>query len=225
MNDVSLEKLANYSVLYAEDDSGLQKNMVEFLTLIFKEIHVAAHGQEAYALYEQVHPDLVITDLKMPYMNGIELARKIRQHDTQTHLMIMTAYSDVEFMLEVMDLALLCYTVKPVTEFKLFQAFEKFLKEQEKVRYKKISPECYYDAVEHTIVFKGHVCELTKKEAKLIEKFHTNKDAIVTYEEIENELWGDEYMSHNAMRIMIKNLRKKLPEGVLKNVQGIGYKF
>lgn len=225
MDNVSLEKLANYSVLYAEDDSGVQKNMVEFLALIFKEIHVASHGLEAYEVYERVRPDLVITDIKMPYMSGIELARKIRQHDTQTHLMVMTAYSDVAFMLDAMDLALLCYTVKPITEFKLFQAFQKFLKEQEKARYKKFASECYYDTVEHTIVFQGYTCHLTKKEAKLMDKLCANQEAVLTYEEIEEALWGEEYMSHNAMRVMIKNFRKKLPDGVLKNIQGIGYKL
>lgn len=51
------------------------------------------------------------------------------------------------------------------------------------------------------------------------------KDSIISYEEIEQKLWESEYMSLNALRLMIKNLRKKLPEGTLKNIQGIGYKL
>lgn len=225
MDDVLLKKLANYSVLYVEDDFGVGKNMIEFLELIFKDVYSANNGLEAYELYEQKKPDLVITDIKMPYMNGIELTKKIRLTDSGTYIMMITAYSDVDFMLEVMDLALLCYLVKPITEVKLLNALKKFLKEHEKSRYKKLSAECYYDAIEHTIVINEHVCSLSKKETKLMEKFLSNREAIVTYEAIEEALWGDEYMSHNAMRIMIKNFRKKLPEGVLKNVQGIGYKL
>lgn len=225
MDDVSLKKLANYSVLYVEDDYGVQKSMVEFLELIFKDVYSASNGLEAYELYEQKKPDLVITDIKMPYMNGIELTKKIRLTDCETHIMMITAYSDVDFMLEVMDVSLLCYLVKPITEAKLLNALNKFLQENERSRYKKLSAECSYDSIEHTIIVKGCVCPLSKKETKLIEKFLSNRDAILTYEMIEETLWGDEYMSHNAMRVMIKNFRKKLPEGILKNVQGIGYKL
>ncbi len=74
------------------------------------------------------------------------------------------------------------------------------------------------------ITHHSELYELTKKEAKLIELL-LEKDSIITYEEIEQNLWESEYMSLNALRLMIKNLRKKLPEGTLKNIQGIGYKL
>lgn len=225
MDELSLAKLSKYSVLYAEDDRGVQESMVELLEHIFKEVRVASDGEAAYALYQEKHPDLLITDIKMPYMNGIELAKKIRETDSKTKIVMLTAYSDVELMLEVIDLALLCYTVKPITETKLFLAFDKFLKAQDKTVHKKLSSDCYYDSIEKSILFKDKICQLTKKEAKLLDILFANKEGIVTYEAIEEALWGDEYMSHNAMRLMIKNLRKKLPEGVLKNAQGIGYKI
>ena len=225
LDDVSLAKLSKYSVLYAEDDRGVQESMVELLEHIFKEVFVASDGRAAYAIFEEKHPDLVITDIKMPHMNGIELAKKIREKDTETKIIVLTAYSDVELMLEVIELSLLCYTVKPITETKLFLAFEKFLKAQDKTVHKKLSDECYYDKVEKAILFRDKICTLTKKEAKLLDMLFARKEGIVSYEDIEEALWGDEYMSHNAMRLMIKNLRKKLPDGILKNAQGLGYKL
>ena len=170
------------------------------------------------------HPDLVITDIKMPRVSGIELVKKIREHDSQAHIIIITAYTEVDFMLEAIELSLLRYIVKPITEPKLFEAFEKFLQSKEKNSLKELSEGWFYDSLQKIILHESITYELTKKEAKLIELL-LQKDSIITYEEIEEKLWEHEYMSLNALRLMVKNLRKKLPEGILKNIQGIGYKL
>nr|MDA3907574.1 helix-turn-helix domain-containing protein [Sulfurimonas sp.] len=66
--------------------------------------------------------------------------------------------------------------------------------------------------------------ELTKKESLLLELL-LSKKSVLSYEEIESALWSEEYMSLNALRLLMKNFRKKLPEGYLKNIQGVGYKL
>lgn len=224
MDEKLLKKLANYKVLYAEDDVGVQKNVNELLSLFFKEVYLANDGQEAYELFMEHHPDLVITDIKMPRVSGIELVKKIREHDNHAHIIIITAYTEVDFMLEAIELSLLRYIVKPITEPKLFEAFEKFLQFKEKNSLKELASGWFYDSSQKVIVHDIDTYELTKKEAKLIELL-LQKDSIITYEEIEEKLWEHEYMSLNALRLMVKNLRKKLPEGILKNIQGIGYKL
>ena len=224
MDDKMLKKLSQYRVLYAEDDVGVRKNVYELLSLLFKEVYLANDGEEAYKLFLQHTPDLIITDIKMPHLSGIELAKKIRQNDKKAHIIIITAYTEVDFMLEAIELSLLRYIVKPITEPKLFDALEKFLQAKEKAYLQEIAPDWFYDHLQKIIVNEGNMYELTKKEAKLIELL-LEKDSIITYEEIEQNLWETEYMSLNALRLMIKNLRKKLPEGTLKNIQGIGYKL
>lgn len=224
MDEKALKKLANYTVLYAEDDLGVQKNVNELLSLLFKTVYLASDGQKAYELFREHHPDLVITDIKMPRVSGIDLAKKIRETDTEAEIIIITAYTEVDFMLEAIELSLLRYIVKPITEPKLFDALEKFLQSKEKVYFKELAPGWFYDNLQKSVIHEGTLHELTKKEAKLIEML-LQKDSIITYEEIEEKLWENEYMSLNALRLMIKNLRKKLPEGILKNIQGIGYKL
>lgn len=224
MDDKMLKKLSHYRVLYAEDEVGVRKNVYELLTLLFKEVYLANDGEEAYKLFLEHKPDLIITDIKMPHLSGIEFAKKIRQTDTKAHIIIITAYTEVDFMLEAIELSLLRYIVKPITEPKLFDAFEKFLQSKEKAHLVELAPTWYFDGLQKTIVHEHNVFELTKKEAKLIELL-LEKDAIISYEEIEQQLWENEYMSLNALRLMIKNLRKKLPDGTLKNIQGVGYKL
>lgn len=224
MDEKMLKKLAPYSVLYAEDEAGVRKNVYELLSLLFKDVYLATDGEEAYTLFMEHKPDLIITDIKMPHLSGIDLAKKIRQNDNKAHIIIITAYTEVDFMLEAIELSLLRYIVKPITEPKLFDALGKFLQAKEKANLQELLPDWYYDALQKIITHENAVYELTKKEAKLIELL-LEKDSIITYEEIEQNLWETEYMSLNALRLMIKNLRKKLPEGTLKNIQGIGYKL
>jgi len=224
MDEKLLKKLSHYKVLYAEDDLGVRKNVNELLSLLFKEVYLASDGQEALELFKEHSPDLIITDIKMPRLSGIELVKKIRETDEMVHIIMITAYTEVDFMLQAIELSLLRYIVKPITEPKLFEALEKFLQSKEKNYFKELAPSWYYDNLQKAIIHEGELFELTKKEAKLIEML-LHKDSIITYEEIEERLWEHEYMSLNALRLMIKNLRKKLPEGVLKNIQGIGYKL
>ena len=224
MNEKMLKKLANYRVLYAEDEAGVRKNVYELLGLLFKDVYLAHDGEEAYRLFEEHKPDLVITDIKMPRLSGIELVKKIRQNDVHAQIIIITAYTEVDFMLEAIELSLLRYIVKPITEPKLFDALEKFLQASEKEHLKALAADWFYDTLQKSVTHGADMYELTKKEAKFIELL-LQKDSIITYAEIEEKLWEGEYMSLNALRLMIKNLRKKLPEGVLKNIQGIGYKL
>ncbi|MDD2383972.1 MAG: response regulator [Sulfurospirillaceae bacterium] len=224
MDEKMLKKLTNYSVVYAEDDAGVRKNVYELLSLLFKDVYLAEDGEEAYELFLMNKPDLVITDIKMPKLSGIDLATKIRESDHEAHIIIITAYTEVDFMLQAIELSLLRYIVKPITEPKLFDALEKFLQSKEKTNLKELAPNWYYDNLQKMVLHNELMYELTKKEAKLVELLLA-KDSIITYEEIEEKLWEGEYMSLNALRLMIKNLRKKLPESTLKNIQGIGYKL
>lgn len=220
-----LEKLAKYKVLYVEDEEGVRKNLSEILSLVFENVLVAKDGKEAYELFELHNLDLIITDIKMPELTGIELVKKIREKNSEVQIIIISAYTEVEYMLEAIELSLVRYIIKPVTETKLLSALEKFLLLREDDKKIELQDGWIYDNLEKTITSdKNVVYDLTKKEAKLLDMLLKKKN-VLSYEEIEVNLWDDEYMSLNALRLMIKNFRKKLPANALKNIQGYGYKL
>lgn len=220
-----LEKLAKYKVLYVEDEEGVRKNLSEILSLVFENVLVAKDGKEAYELFELHNLDLIITDIKMPELTGIELVKKIREKNSEVQIIIISAYTEVEYMLEAIELSLVRYIIKPVTETKLLSALEKFLASCEDDKKTEIQDGWIYDSLEKTITSNtNQVYDLTKKEAKLLDMLLKKKN-VLSYEEIEMTLWDDEYMSLNALRLMIKNFRKKLPANALKNIQGYGYKL
>lgn len=225
MNSAMLKQLANYRVLYAEDDEGVRKNVSEMLSLLFKKVYVAKDGEQAYDLFLENAPDIVITDIKMPKMNGIELSREIRKTDTKIQILIISAHTEVDFMLDAIELSLMRYIVKPITETKLCEALKKFLALQESIGIVELSEGWSYNSDKKVTISEREVeYELSKKESKLLELL-LGKKSILTYEEIELALWPDETMSLNALRLLMKNFRKKLPLDYLKNVQSIGYKL
>lgn len=164
MDEKMLKKLAPYRVLYAEDEVGVRKNVSELLSLLFKEVYLANDGEEAYQLFLQHKPDLIITDIKMPHLSGIELSKKIRESDSKAHIIIITAYTEVDFMLEAIELSLLRYIVKPITEPKLFDALEKFLQAKEKAHLQELAPDWFYDSLQKVVIHNSDVYELTKKK-------------------------------------------------------------
>ncbi len=224
MEETMLKKLSNFTVLYAEDEVGVRQNVSEMLSLFFKRVYLAKDGMEAYELFLEKEPDLIITDIKMPLIDGIELAKKIREKDHKAQILIISAYTEIDYMLDAIELSLVRYIVKPITETKLVEALDKFLVSKENSGSIEFSEGWFYDMQNKQIKHGEDVFDLTKKEVKFLEML-LERDSVISYEELESQLWEGEYMSLNALRLMMKNFRKKLPEGSLKNIQSIGYKL
>ena len=224
MNKKMLEQLSNYTVIYAEDDDGVRRHVSEMLGLFFRDVRVACDGEEAYKLFEECSPDIVITDIKMPRLNGIDLVKRIRKKDEKIQIIIISAHTDVDDMLEAVELSLIRYIVKPITETKLFEALGRFLEIKKSLAVVNLAHDWVYDSSVKIIKNSEKKYELTKKESSLLELL-LSKKSLLTYEEIELELWQDESMSLNALRQLMKNFRKKLPKDYIKNIQGVGYKL
>lgn len=213
--DKILHQLQNYTLLFVENEIGIRENFFEYFSLIFKKVYMASDGLEAYEIYKNNKPNLIITDIKMPNMDGIELVKKIRKEDETTNIIIISAHTDTQYFLQSIPLGLIEYIVKPLNETKLEKVFEQFLL--------KVGTQSYtYNKEKNEIIFNNEVHILTFKENIFLDKI-INGNRIIRYEEIECDIWENKHMSSNALRIFIKNLRKKLPHGFIKNVTNQGY--
>ena len=176
--------------------------------------------------YMQNKPDLIITDIRMPPGDtGIDLVKKIRESDSKTRIIVTSAHTDLEYMLEAAELHLVKYIIKPITQEKLMTALEAFLKSHDDSKIYHINESWYFDYSKSIISNGEEEHSLTKKESTFL-KLLITKNRIITYEEMETQIWDeDSVMTQNAMRLFIKNFRKKLPEKSLKNIQGTGYRL
>jgi len=216
-------KFKDFSLLYVEDDKGIRDINFSMFKRIFKEAYEASNGEIGYELYLKHKPNIVVTDIKMPKMDGLELAKKIRKNDEQTRIIITTAFNDEKYLLEAIELNLERYLVKPLTKRNLFPALEKAISNiQKKVN---LSDDFYFDTKSSLFYFKGEVIKMTKKELLFLSLLVRKANKIVTYDEIEEEVWEFEQMSIKSLRTTIGILRKKLPYNIISNVSNMGYKL
>lgn len=225
MNETLVKKLKAYSVLYIEDEDGIRNNISEILNELFYSVVTSNNTSDALIKYKDSKPDLIITDIQLKGKTGIDFIKEIRKSDSKTRVIITSAFTDLDYMLDAAELHLVKYIVKPITNDKLFEALEAFLNSYEKSKIFNLCDDYIYDSVNLTIKNEKEEFVLTKKEAMFLNLL-VNKNRLISYEELETKIWDeDSVMTPNAMRLFIKNFRKKLPKDILKNVQGMGYKL
>ena len=175
---------------------------------------------------KECEPDIIICDIMMPKMNGLELIEKIRKEDKKTQIIIATARVDTEFLLKAIELRLVKYLTKPITESKLMPVLHDALSllENKESNIIKLDENILYDTLNKTLFQNKEMLKLTKKETLFIDICAKHSSRAVTYSELENYVW-DGYMTDTALRSIVKDLRKKLPKDVLQNISGIGYKL
>lgn len=221
--------LSKLKVLYIEDDDEVREYIDEFLQRYVKEICSVQSAEKALEVYSTFQADLMIVDINLPQMNGIDFIKQIRQNDTKTRIIVSTAYTNKEFTLEAVELQLTRYLVKPITSDDIFSVLKKAIEELDAIEssYTDIDlGEGYLFNNKTNLLYKGNEkIVLRKKELDLLKYFLSKSEIIVTYKMLENEIWSETVMTENAIRGQIKNLRKKIHPKLFSNISGVGYKI
>ena len=117
------------------------------------------------------------------------------------------------------------YIIKPVTERNLFDAFEAYIHKLEKETRNAVllAPDITYDVDKRVLKIKEQLTYLNNKESLLLKLLIQDKNKVYTYEEIENQVWGEKSMSLTSLRSIVRDIRKKTGEKIIKNISGVGY--
>lgn len=222
-----INKMQNLTLLYAEDEEGIRKNIADSLGYYVKKVIEASNGAEAFELYAQEKPDIILTDIHMPVLNGIEFVKKVRQIDKKIPIIMITAHTDKEYLLEAVELKMEKYIVKPIELEVLFEVFKKSL---ETISFHnnislEIDENYIYNYDKKELKYKEEIVLLNKKEISFFELLIKNQNRIVSYDELQQNVWIDDVMTDSALRSLVRNLRKKLPTDIIFNLSGIGYRF
>lgn len=222
-----MENFKQFTILYVEDDEGVRTINSRFLSRMFKNLYEAKDGEEAYDLYLKHQPHIILTDINMPKLDGLSLAKKIRKNDKTIKIIITTAFSDKEYLLDAIELNLEKYIIKPITSRNLLPALTKAVQNLEEQTNNKffLAKDFYYEHKSSSFFVNEKVIDLTKKELLFLKVLITNEHRVVSYEEIERFVWAEEYMSLNSLRTTIGFLRKKIPFNCIKNISNMGYKL
>lgn len=127
-----VKKIAKkYTVLYVEDDKTTQKTMENILVMLFKKVVIASNGQEGYEKYKSKSIDLIISDISMPLMSGIEMAKEIRQINKHIPIILFTAFNDKQNLFDAIHVGIDKYINKPINQENFFSALENVLQRLE----------------------------------------------------------------------------------------------
>lgn len=117
--------LLNIKVLFVEDEPVVREEAGIFLRKRCQSVYIAENGKEGLDLFLSKKPDIVITDIKMPLMDGIELSKKIKEISPATPIIITTAFSEVSYLIKAIEIGIDCYLQKPVLGESLVEALYK----------------------------------------------------------------------------------------------------
>ncbi|ADT73274.1 response regulator transcription factor [Campylobacter jejuni] len=200
--------------------------MINILSERFSKVIGAQNGDEGLKKFKKFKPDLVITDIAMPIMDGLDMAREIKEISDDVPIVVLSAYSEKERLLRSIDIGIDKYLIKPVDIEELFKVLDYLIGEKiEANMLVKISEEYQFNKTKRTLIYSGEEIVLTKKELAFISLLLKQPGALVLHEDIKKNVWIGEHVSDTAVRTFIKRVRDKVGEDFIKNVPSLGYKI
>ena len=221
-----------YSILYAEDKAETRESYRAFLKESFKRVYVASDGREALELYQEHHPDILLLDINMPEIDGLELCTRVRERDSRTRVVMLTAHAEQERLLQAMELGLTRYLLKPVKRQEFKEALQKAVGELDRMQDGEVllslGQGYLWDRKLKKLTHHNHEVKLTKREIILLECLSERSGYTFSFEEILYSFWDkgiEKELTEDGLKALIKRLRQKLPSGAIENVFGVGYRL
>jgi DNA-binding response OmpR family regulator len=227
-----LEPMAEYErsprVLVVEDDEAIAQILQRSLRLEGYDVKIASNGISALEEAHAFLPDLVILDLGLPGMDGIEVARRLRETD-DVPILVLTARDAVEARVEGLDSGADDYLVKPFERQELLARLRALLRRRPPrgqaalaVGDLRLNPDT------HEVTRSERRIDLTQREFELLEYLMRNERIVISRQRLLDEVWGyDPFSMTNTIEVFVSNLRRKLEAGgeprLLHTIRGAGY--
>lgn len=213
-------------ILVVEDAIKTRESLINVLSERFSKVIGAQNGDEGLKKFKKFKPDLVITDIAMPIMDGLDMAREIKEISDDVPIVVLSTYSEKERFLRSIDIGIDKYLIKPVDIEELFKVLDCLVGEKiEANMLVKISEEYQFNKTKRTLIHNGQEIVLTKKELAFISLLLKQPGVLVLHEDIKKNVWIGEHVSDTAVRTFIKRVRDKVGEDFIKNVPSLGYKI
>ncbi len=237
----TLKYTKNLSILFVEDHDELRDNTAEILKNFFKNVDSAQDGLvalEKYKKYYKEHGkyhDLVLSDIQMPNLNGVELTSKLYELNPSQLLIILSAHDDTKYLMPLINLGIEQFIKKPIDYQELLRALlnsSKKIQQNPTAYSSKISNKIHlsdniiFDKDNSSLSENNKILYLTKYEIIFMQLLSDNCGKIYSNEDIANKYESlEETLDIQNIRKLVSKLRKKLPDNALESIYGIGYRI
>jgi DNA-binding response OmpR family regulator len=215
-------------VLVVEDDEEIAQVLQRSLRLEGYEVRIAGDGEAALDQSAAFNPDLVILDLGLPKLDGIEVARRLRSAD-DVPILMLTARDALESRVEGLDSGADDYLVKPFERQELLARLRALLRRRPpRGSASLVVSDLALNPDTHEVARGEREIELTQREFELLEYLMRNERIVVPRQRLLEEVWGyDPFATTNTIEVFVSNLRRKLEAGgesrLLHTIRGAGY--
>ncbi len=220
-----------YKVLVVDDEEPIQELLRYNLEKDGYDVKTAGDGIKALEIAKKFHPDLVLLDIMMPKMDGVETCRLLRALPElqKTYIVFLTARSEEYSEVAAFDVGADDYITKPIKPRALVSRIGALFRRE----VKKTDPsssitigELTIDRTSYTITIDGREITLPKKEFELLYFLAKNPNKVFSREDLLQNIWGsDVYVLARTVDVHIRKVREKIGEDYITTVKGVGYKF
>ncbi len=215
--------MKNLKVLIVEDEIDLANLIKSSIKELFFKVVIAKDGLEAIKKFDSFKPDIIISDIMMPNLNGLEMSKKIKEKNSETPIVILSAHGHKEMLLEAIDLGISKYFIKPFDIEEFIEYLKELSKKINKNKSIKLKDNFVFDFNNLSLYQNDILVNLTKRERQFLALLIENKNSYVTTFDIKKTLWENEIVSDERLRTFIKRLRAKTSKELIENVSSCGY--
>lgn len=221
-------------ILVVDDESQITRVLRRSLAAHRYEVRVAADGESALDTFHDFHPDLIITDLSMPEMSGIELCREIRKM-SQIPIIVLSVKGEEKTKVDALDAGADDYVTKPFGMDELLArvraTFRRFSSNEEKESSVLSAGDFEIDLAARKVSVSKNEIHLTPKEFDLLVYLFQNRGRVITHHNLLGAIWGGNFTEQTEyLRVFVGQLRKKIepqanqPRYIL-TIPWVGYRF
>lgn len=216
-----------YTVLCVDDEKEFLDYLHSILKLYFLDVYAAVSAREAYGVIEEHPVDIIITDLYMPKVNGIDFIKNIRSERSTVAVIFLTACFEKDFLHAAVPLSLDAYLRKPVALEELFSTLQRTIEHIEHRSSKTyvLKGGTSFDLGDEVVYATSSrkIINVTKKELALLSLLVKNQHNVLSKSVIESYLWEFESVAQSSVKTLIKKLRDKIGEDAIATHSTVGY--
>lgn len=215
--------IKDLKVMLVEDDESISRLLKEAISDSFNTFLIAKDGLDGIAQFKKLKPDIVITDIMMPRMSGLEMAQELRKIDPDIHIIVLSAFSEKEKLLSAIDIGINKYFLKPF-DIDEFLDYIQNITPKLSNRIIKLDDGFIFNKSANSLYKNERFVPLTKNEIRFL-TILLDKNGVIDDSLIKESLWRDENISDERVRTFIRRLRAKTSKKLIKNVKGVGYQL
>ena len=218
--------LKNLTVLLVENNSDSKKIIYDILIDNFEKVITAQNGDEGLKKFKKYNPNIVITDVFMPIIDGLDMAKCIKEISIDTPIIVLSTHCEKETLLRAIDVGIDKFLIKPIMSGDFLETIENVAKNKiETTNIIKIGNGYSFNKIKRVLIREGVEISLTKKELAFVSLLIKRFGTLVLHDEIKSVVWVGESVTEAAIRTFVKRVRDKVGSSFIKNVQGLGYKI